>query len=76
MQNRPPTAGRAGLNIFQSVIEINNFLAAPSGQFFQCIINPGVGFHRADFVRKNITVKITEEREIPLDVFDGKVIGV
>ena len=76
MQNRPPAARAAGLDVFQPVINVNQILAAPAGQIFQCLVNFRVRLHRADFVGKNVAVKFVEKREIAADMLDGKVVGV
>ena len=76
LQDDLPAAGSASINIFLAVIQVEHFRAALSGHFFESFVDPGVGFHRADFVGENVAVEIAEEWEIVADVGDGEVVGI
>ena len=76
MQDGPPAARRAGLDVFRPVINVDQIRAAFAGHGFHGFIDFGLRLHRADFVGQNVTVEIFEERKIPADMLDGQVVRV
>ncbi len=76
VQDRLPAARRASRHVFRPVIQVKNLRTMSSGEFLQCLVNFGVGLHRADFVGENVAVEVAEERKTPPDMFDGEVVGV
>ena len=76
MQNGPPAARQTGLDIFRPVVQINDVRAVAAAHFLHRLVNFRIGLHRAHFAGVNIAIEIFEEGKIPLDVFDGEVVGV
>ena len=76
LQNHLPTPSRARVHVLLPVVEIQNIRAAFTGHFFQRFVNLRIRLHRADFVGKNVTVKIGKKGKFFPDVKDGQIVGV
>ena len=76
MENGLPAARQPALDIFRTIVQINDVCAAATGHFLHRGIDFRIRLHRADLVGINVAVEVFEERKVPLDVLDGKVIGI
>jgi hypothetical protein len=70
-----PTVAAAGVDVFEAVVDVEDFGAAQPGAVFDRGVNLFVRFHGALFERINVAVEVGEEREGPADVRDRQFVG-